>query len=298
MKIAYRCLFGGIVLLLATTLTRAQNALYAEHKGEFRLVRRVVRNSPYVDDGSGKLVPADGSKFGLSKVPEYAPFYVSVRDLKVMSRGLELVNSGAEINREFVFKAEFESPYALKNVFVVLDMNSEDAGKLLFVREVGDLEPRDPKPVEIVVRLSQRIGAGKYYLHLFSDGAEVFHSQLPFNLIERKLDEIVRNRIKGVTDAPPQPFVGPAPEYPAKLRRAKVYGTATIRFTIAPNGRVLDPVILSASDPQLGESALVAARQWRFLPKVKNGKPVAAPVNMPFTFGTPPASAPAATAGK
>ncbi len=298
MKMVSRCLLGGLVTLLSGTLTRAQSALYAEHKGEYRVVRRVVRSDPYVDVGSGKLVRADGSKYGLAPVPEYAPLYVSVRNLKVFSRGLELVNSGAEINREFDFQADFESPYALKNVFVVLDMNSEDAGKLLFVREVGDLEPRNPKPIHIVVQMSQRIGAGKYVLHVFSDGAEVFHSEMPFNRIERKLDDIVRHRIAGVTDAAPQPFVGPAPEYPAKLRRAKAYGTAVIHFTIGPTGRVLDPVIQSASDPVLGESALVAARQWRFLPKVKNGKPVSAAVNMPFVFGTPPPAASAASAGK
>jgi TonB family protein len=287
---------AGAILLLAAPLLRGQNALYAEHNGGARLVRRVVRSDPYVDDGTGKLVLASGDKYGLGPAPEYAPVYVSIRHLKVETRALELMENGAEINREFSFRGEFESPYPLKNVFVVLDMNTEDAGKTLFVREVGNLEPRELRSVEITLRLNQHLGAGHYNLHLFSDGAEVFHSEMPFNLVEHKLDQIVRRRVKGLTDSPPRPFIGPAPEYPEKLRRAKVQGSAMIRFTISPNGRVLDPEVKSASDPAFGEAALAAARQWRFLPKVKGGTPVSSAAQMPFTFGAE--SKPADTTAK
>lgn len=275
---------AALAFVAGASLAPAQNALYAEHKGEFRLVRRVVRSDPYVDDGTGKLVAASGMKFGLAEAPEYAPYYVSIRNLKVMSHALELIGSGAEINREFEFKGDFESGYPLKNVFVVLDMNTEDAGKTIFVREIGDLTPREPEPVHIVVRVSQRLGGGHYRLHLFSDGAEVFHSEMPVNFIEHKLDQTVQRRIKGVTNAPPKPFVGPAPEYPSKLRRAKVAGGATIRFTISPTGRVRDLEIVNATDPAFGESALAAARQWRFLPKIKDGHAMETKAELPFTF--------------
>jgi TonB family protein len=294
MNLRLPLLLGATALLLAPAVVHAQKALYVEHDGQFHLVRRVVRSDPYVENGKGKLVPASGSRYVLADVKEYAPFYVSVRNLKVSGRHLNLVGSGAEINHEFSFKADFESAYPLENVFVVLDMNTEDAGKTLFVREVGDLEPHDYKPVEITVRLSDRLGGGKYRLHLFSKGAEVFQSELPFNVIEAKLDQMVRRRIAGVEDAGPRPFVGPAPEYPPKLRRAKTKGEAIIRFSVSANGRVLNPQIKSATDPAFGDAALVAARQWRFLPRVIKGAPVTTTVDMPFIFG-PPEPKPEAT---
>ncbi len=277
--------FAG--LCLVAPLVHAQQALYAEHNGKFHLVRQVVRSDPYVDDGSGKLVPASGTKFGLSSAPEFAPYYVSVRRLKVETRGLELIGSGAEINREFSFRADFESGFRLKNVFVVLDMNSEDAGKTMFVREVGDLEPRELKAVQITVRLNQRMGAGRYRLHVFSDGMEVFHSEMPLTFIESKLDQIVRRQVKDAPDGPPKPLVGPVPEYPDKERRGKISGAAKVRFTISQNGRVRDLEMVSATLPAFGEAALAAARLWRFLPKIKDGQPVTSIAELPFTFGLP-----------
>lgn len=276
------------ITMVAPILTRtviAQQALYAEHKGEYRIVRRVVNSDAYVDDGTGKLVEASTNKLGLADVPQFAPVYIAVRHLKVETHALELINSGAEINREFRFRGEFEAPYPLKNVFVVLALDTDGMGKALFIREVGDLQPRESKPIDITLRLNGRLGEGRYKLHVFTDGLEAFQSEMPPMYIERKLDDIVRRQIKGLTNAAPKPFIGPVPEYPEKLRRAKVTGTAMIRFTISRTGRVLNPEIKSASDPGFGDAALAAARQWRFLPKVQDGIPVQTVAQMPFTFG-------------
>ena len=87
-----------------------------------------------------------------------------------------------------------------------------------------------------------------------------------------------------LTLAAPRPFVGPSPEYPPGLRKAKVKGEAMIRLQIRANGAVLDPQVRSASDPAFGEAALAAIRMWRFLPKVKDGRPVGTEAEMPFSF--------------
>jgi TonB family protein len=216
---------------------------------------------------------------------------VSIHRLKVGTRHLELLNSAAELNREFDFSGEFESPYPLRNVFVVLDMSTDDAGNALFVREVGNLQPHEPRQIDLKLALNQKLGPGHYQVHVFTDGAEVFHSEMPFALMEQSLDAMIRRRIEGVEDAPPKPFIGPLPEYPAKLLHDKVSGSATIHFTINPNGRVIDPTIKTASLPEFGDAALVAARQWRFMPKVAQGRPVKTVVDMPFAF-VPPGTKP------
>ena len=276
-------LLATATLVWAATLN-AQNALYAVYQDKLHLVRRVDRHTAYVDDGTGKLVAAREGRYALEHVPEFLPLYVSVRNVQVRTSSVELLNSGDEINRSFSFIADFESPYTLENVFVVLDLQTENAGNGLFLQEIGRLEPRDPKYVAIAVPLSSSLGHGQYRLHVFVDGAEVFQSLIPFDQIERSLDAMVRRRIAGAPDSLPKPFVGPAPEYPPKLKRAKVKGSAVIRFSISATGRVLQPVIKSATDPAFGESALEAARQWRFLPRIKNGVPIASSVELPFTF--------------
>ncbi|PTX91351.1 energy transducer TonB [Opitutus sp. ER46] len=285
MHFQFRRLAGLSVLLLlltANSLT-AQVALYAQYKGEGRLVRQVHHLTPFVDDGAGKLVAAE-SRYLMNSVPEYAPVYIAIRNLKVMSRSMEMMGSGAELNKRFEFKGDFESAYPLEDVFVVLELQTEDAGKLLYVQEIGNLTPRHLKPIEMSVPLTQRIGPGRFKLHLFTRGMEVFHSEMPFGQIERSLDKQVRRRLEGVTDAEPKPYVGPTPEYPPKLKRAKTAGRAVIRLTIGATGRVQDPIIKEATDPAFGESALAAARMWRFLPRVKEGRATPATIDMPFVF--------------
>jgi TonB family protein len=285
----------AFVLALALSGTvRAQNALYVEDHGKGYLVRRVLGHMPMYQDANGKFVEVVQPRFMLKPVEEYSPAFVSIRHIRVVTHALENMSTGDELNHSFEFRGEFESSFPLENVFVVLDLNTSDEGKILFIREVGRLKPRDPKAIVINVPMASAIGEGHYKLHLFSDGMEVFQSQMPLPYIEKSLDKMVKKRIAGITDAAPTPFVGPPPEYPEKLFKANVAGQAVIHFTLSPNGRVVDPVIKSSTDPAFGESALTAARLWRFLPKVKGGAAVPVQVDLPFNFGPPSTTAPAA----
>jgi len=120
--------------------------------------------------------------------------------------------------------------------------------------------------------------------HLYSDGAELFTSQQPFEFREAKLNEMVSKRITGVENAPPKPFFGPPPEYPSSLRRAGVKGKAVVTVRITRYGSVTDPAVESATDQAFGQAAVEAVRQWRFLPKVVAGVPVETKASVPFDF--------------
>lgn len=284
----------ALTALAAPAISRAQNALYVEDGGKGHLVRRVLGHMPMYQDANGKFVEVAQPRFMLKPVDEYSPAFVSIRHVRVVTHAVENMSTGDELNRSFEFRGEFESSFPLENVFVALDLNTSEEGKVLFIREIGRLKPRDPRAIVINVPMATSIGEGRYKLHLFSDGMEVFQSQMPLPYIEQSLDKMVRKRVAGVTDAAPTPFVGPPPEYPEKLFKANVSGQAVIHFTLSPNGRVIDPVIKSSTDPAFGESALAAARMWRFLPKVKGGAPVSVQVDLPFKFGPPSTTAPTA----
>lgn len=76
---------------------------------------------------------------------------------------------------------------------------------------------------------------------------------------------MTQKRIAGVQEAPPQPLLGPGPEYPPSLLKAGANGQAIIALRIGVNGQVYDPTVKSAMAPAFGEAALVAVRLWRFL---------------------------------
>ena len=262
----------------------AQNLLLTEYKGKLLPVIRARGTQPFVE-AEGKQVAAEGRRFALYKVEEYEPVFISVRDIDVGSSYVEM--NGSAINHEFKLKAKLETPYSLDNVFIVLELDTESAGKVIFMTEVGQLKPREVKYLSLRVPMISAMGSGHYFIHLFSGGAEVLNSNIDPMYRETVVDRMTEKRIEAVQAAAPKLFFGPPPEYPEKLLKAKISGTVMVAIRIGANGRVYDPEIKSASDPAFGEAALTAVRLWRFLPRVKDGHAIETVASMPMNF-TPP----------
>jgi len=264
----------------------AQNLLLLNYRGQWRTVVAAHESQPCIEI-DGKVTPVYENHFGLKKVEEYLPVFIAVRHLEAQTTFLQVPGSLAKINNDFELSAEFESPFALDNVFLVLELNSSDAGKGLFIREIGRLEPRHPRTVQCQVPVTQSLGAGSFQLHLYVGGREVLHSEMDASFREAALDRMVTKRIQHAPDGPPKLFVGPIPEYPEKLAAAGVNGQVVVRARIRPSGAVAEPAVLSATAPAFGESALAAVRLWRFLPRIQDGLPVETTVDIPVRFEPP-----------
>lgn len=96
-----------------------------------------------------------------------------------------------------------------------------------------------------------------------------------------------------------QPVKQVPPLYPPLALFRSVQGVVKICFTVNRNGDVEDAhVVHAAFQPQGGDNtgyylkraALNAMKQWKFLPRKINGKPVSSKAcqNMRFTVGPPP----------
>ncbi|MGH7997753.1 MAG: energy transducer TonB, partial [Opitutaceae bacterium] len=255
-------IFAGSLLFSASAL-RAQQALYVDDgQGRWSAVRDAIENTPVVFR-DGKYVPQQSNRFMFRAVDEYAPVLVSVKIVKSE-------NDDFDGNDEFDFRARFMSPYRLRHVFVVLEMNTNDAGKALFLQQVGDLIPHQPKVVAVQVPLTRHLGLEHLKeIHIFTDGREVLRSDMSKAVRDAALDKLVRGRIAGVADERPRFFVGPMPEYPAQLAKTKETGHVVVRLRIAADGKIDNPIVLSASDPAFGAAALDAVRMWRFLPMIR-----------------------------
>lgn len=259
----------------------AQNLLLTDYKGKYLPVVRARENRPYVQV-DGKQVAAEGRRFALHKVDEYFPVYISVHDLDVSTFHVEM--SGSDINHEFRLRGRLETSYVLEDVFIVLELDTDSAGKVIFLAEVGNMMPRESKYLSLRVPMTSGLGSGHYLMHLFSKGAEVFNSSLDPAYRDEVMDEMTRKRISSVKDAGPTLFMGPQPEYPAALLKKKISGEVTVSLRIGKNGRVYEPTVVKASDPAFGDAALAAVRLWRFLPQVKEGRPVETVANLPLAF--------------
>jgi TonB family protein len=277
---------GLLLALILPSSLAAQHVLLVDDGGKFALVRAATGTSPCVEK-EGKVVPTNGYKFALKEVPEFLPVFVTVRNVNVRTTYLTSTHQGGQFNNDFHFDAEFETGYHLKDVFVVLAMDTEQGGRALFLWEVGELVPKKGRNVHIIVPMDSAIGSSRYTFHLFSGGAEVLQSLVSFGDREVALNRMVAARIKDVQEAGPKLFMGLGPEYPPALRKQNTKGQAVITVRIGANGAVFDPVVKSATDPAFGEAALAAVKLWRFLPMVKNGYPVETKADVPVVF-TPP----------
>ncbi len=282
-----RPLLAMALALGAAGALRAQSYLVVEHKGEGQVVRKVYNGFTYIKEGD-KLISVRKDRVMLVPAPEYLPVFISVQNLQVSTSYATLSGSGSDINNTFHFHANFASAYVVPEAFLVLELHTDNGGKQIYFQDIGTISPSRPRSIEAQVPLSYKLGEGKYQLHLFTGGHEVFHSQQPWQYRERMLDKMIGRRIAGVKDAPPAPFVGPVPEYPKPLLKARAKGTAQVQVHLTRTGVVTNPELLKASDPAFGAAAVDAVRQWRFLPLVKEGHAVEADVAMPFDF-LPPA---------
>lgn len=278
--------FAGLGLgLIAPAFS--QNILLTEYKGKPVPVRS-AHNGAAMIEVDGKRVAANSNKFALKKVDEFRPAFITVRDLQARTTHVELTGAATgDVNHALEFRAGFESAYPLKDVFILIEFIFEGNQKSFFIYEVGQLEPRRRRDLNLSVPTGRPLGEGKFQLHLFSEGFEVFHSQQPLLFRERQLDLMVAKRIKTVTDAVPQPLFGPMPIYPAKFAKTKTKGEAHVRFRVSRKGDVIEPVAISATDPSFAEAAVAALREWRFLPKVVAGRPIESEVEIPMTFDPP-----------
>ncbi|HWA24909.1 MAG TPA: TonB family protein [Lacunisphaera sp.] len=79
-----------------------------------------------------------------------------------------------------------------------------------------------------------------------------------------------------------------APVHPPELMKKLINGRAVIECVITETGSVEDIKVAAASEPQFGEAAVAALKQWEFQPGERAGKPVPVHLQIPFDFRLTP----------
>lgn len=88
----------------------------------------------------------------------------------------------------------------------------------------------------------------------------------------------------GGRTTPPHAIYSPNPDYPEKARKAKVQGVVTLKLTVSPDGTTKDIQVVKHLRSDLDVNAVDAVRTWKFEPATKDGKPVAASINIGVAF--------------
>lgn len=76
----------------------------------------------------------------------------------------------------------------------------------------------------------------------------------------------------------------PEPQYTEDARRNQISGTVLLRAIFASSGEVVQIRALNALPFGLTEKAIAAAREIKFVPAMKNGRPVSVYLNLEYNF--------------
>jgi protein TonB len=76
----------------------------------------------------------------------------------------------------------------------------------------------------------------------------------------------------------------PEPQYTDEARAKLITGTVVLRAIFAANGRVVGIHVVSGLDGGLTERAIEAARHIKFVPAIKDGRPVSMFIQLEYNF--------------
>jgi len=83
---------------------------------------------------------------------------------------------------------------------------------------------------------------------------------------------------------PPMLIYRPNPSYPQEAKDAKLEGNVVLQVLVAADGTVSDVKVTKSLDKGLDESAVQTVKTWKFLPAVKEGKPVPCKTTVSVNF--------------
>ncbi len=135
---------------------------------------------------------------------------------------------------------------------------------------------------------------------ILKKGEEASRSNPNHNRIVKMLEPLqafvdyYKNRkpfVPGQLPLPPEPGVTPLKivskpraAYTDSARMSGVQGTITIAVLFGASGRVEMVLVLKGLDPSLDRNAIAAAKQIRFEPQTKDGKPVSVVRTIQYSF--------------
>ena len=89
---------------------------------------------------------------------------------------------------------------------------------------------------------------------------------------------------KDSTVTPPRPLYTPDASYTKAARDHHVQGIVKLSVVIGADGRIHEVKVLQPLEPSLDEKAIEAVKMWKFAPATKDGRPVAAQIDVEVSF--------------
>jgi TonB family protein len=185
------------------------------------------------------------------------------KDVEGLSAGDFVVTEDGAAQKISIFEYQKASDPSLSSYYILGYYSSAPNASGQFRQLVISLKDNTN------ARLEYRPG---YYTRSSPDGA---FSGIPNGAAGGSVDRSIR---------PPVLIFKKEPEYTEAARKAKYQGAVVLQLEVSVTGEAANIQVIRALGLGLDEKAVEAVNQWRFRPGTKDGKPVAAPVQVAVEF--------------
>jgi len=256
-----------VVLCAVATSLYAESRFQANYHGATYVVRKAKSNRPVVIlENNKEAIPELASMLLVKLAPsagQAAPGWVFLDRETAVSNSLTLTNNqSTSLNNELHLKFHLESPLPLKNVFVVVYIETESGSKGCLVQDAGNMKAFSNRTIAFDMNLAQKPGNWTYRVHVFSDGLELRHQLLDPNEFSYQIaSAALATPSTGIRAKNPTPYL----TFPPRgTGRAK--DKVTVNLAINQYGSVASAKIGEEVPKKLAEAVLEAVRNWWFIP--------------------------------
>lgn len=250
-----------------------QSLTVVDFDGEHAMVR---------DPVSGKLRPSFSQDFALEETDDF--------DSTLITIGV-LFGGGAldhELRRQEPFiSLSLATTSPKESVLLVTEFWNEDHRELV-VRTLGRVDQQFGLPITSFLprHLFERRDPLIWRYRFFANGLELPSTQTNWREFQRWMDRLIPAEIEQLpANTPaPVPLIMPLPVYPKALLHQSNVGELEINCRVDAVGFISEFEFQNVSHPAFQKSAERHIKYFRFLPRMKDGVPVASRVILPFRF--------------
>jgi TonB family protein len=278
-------LLALVLLLLLARSAGAQTMLLSRVDGRIGPVDQVVGLVPYARI-DGALKSTLGSGLFLHRAPVFHTGPIKIDEFKITTRWLEA--DGSQLNAEMTLVGYLTASEALDDCYLAFEgLGPDGKTKQIGTVELPHLAAGEKQPMRVLLHLSTIPEAGHYRIHIFSGRLECLTSLMGPNYIYGKTTagDLARTEARDAA-----PLLGVAPAYPKNLVAQAIAGSARLSCLVGSDGSVREASVVEAAQPEFGQAALIALKQWIFVPAVKDHHYVEETIVVPFNFKAPGAA--------
>ncbi len=321
MKLRVLLIALSLLALAGDALASTPQMLVVIEKGAAHRVVSMKKNRPQIQSKDGTVRRAKTRTYALAKTNGFYPAILAVSpvilDPSDLPRPAAIGSFNVRVGPSAVNSYELTALVDIPHIYYAVIAQFDDGSTGIFAEELGSLRAGQTREVQMGLTTFEpgRMFTRLEY-HFFCDGFEIPSTLQSSDNVQSWFDPLIRQEIdrlaSAAADAPPRlfaampavrtleppPFAPPADgemittpaSYRPRLQAQPNTGTVTLAFRIDSFGRVQDATVVETTDDLLSSPALSMVKYWRYIPRLRSGKPVAAKVQIPIIFDSPPST--------